>query len=52
MDIAGSAFVVRMDLVFLACICCGYQKPLWVMEILDFFAEDGEGNLLYKNPYD
>jgi len=52
MDIAGSAFVVRMDLVFLACICCGYQKPLWVMEILDFFAEDDEGNLLYKNPYD
>lgn len=51
METAGGTFMLRIDLVFLACVCCGYQKPLWVMEILDFFAEDEDGNILYGNPY-
>lgn len=51
LGIAGSVFADRRDLVVLSCICLGYQTPLCVMEVLDFFSQDGEGNLLYVNYY-
>lgn len=51
MDTAKSTFAVRRDLVVLACIRCAYTNPIQVQEILEFFAEDGNGEPYYKNLY-
>lgn len=51
MDTAKSVFAVRRDLVVLSCIRCGYTDPIQVQEILEFFAEDGNGQRYYTNPY-
>lgn len=47
----NSAFVMRLDLVFLAGIRCGYNHPVEMQEILDFFSEDQNGEAFYPNPY-
>ena len=51
MGVAKSAFVMRQDLVVLACIRCRYTDPMEVMEILDYFAEGENGEVLYSNIY-
>lgn len=51
MEQAQSVFVEYRDLVFLACIRSRYVNPIQVQEILEFFAQDGEGNRIYTNPY-
>lgn len=51
MEVAKSAFVVRRDLVVLACIRCEYADPIRVQEILEFFAEGRNGERYYTNPY-
>jgi len=51
MDIAKSTFVVRRDLVVLACIRCACTDPILVQEILEFFAESRNGERYYTNPY-
>ncbi len=51
MDTAGSTFVVRRDLVFLACIHCQYHNPENVDVILDHFNTDYYGHPIYENPY-
>ena len=51
MGVAKSAFVMRQDLVVLACIRCRHTDPMEVMEILDYFAEGENGEVLYSNIY-
>ena len=51
MGVAKSAFVMRQDLVVLACIRCRYTDHMEVMEILDYFAEGENGEVLYSNIY-
>ena len=46
-----SGFVLRRDLVFLACIRQDHNNPLLMPEILDFFGTDRWGQKLYSNPY-
>ncbi len=51
METAGSSFVVRRDLVFLACIHCQYHKPWEVDAALIRFNNDNYRQLCYENPY-
>ena len=51
MEVAKSAFVVRRDLVVLSCLRCQYTDPMEVQEILEFFAEDRNGERYYTNLY-
>ena len=51
MEAAKSTFVLRRDLVFLACIRQDHNDPLLMPEILDFFGTDRTGQKLYNNPY-
>ncbi len=47
----NSAFVIRLDLIFLAAIRCGYNHPIKMQQILDFFLEDRYGESYSQNPY-
>lgn len=47
----NSTFVIRLDLIFLAAIRCGYNHPIKMQEILDFFLEDRCGESYSQNPY-
>lgn len=47
----NSAFVMRLDLVFLTGIRCEYNHPMEMQQILDFFSEDQNGEPFYPNPY-
>lgn len=51
MQTAKSAFVVRRDLVVLACVRSEYLDPVQVQDILEFFAEGKNGVRYYTNPY-
>ncbi len=51
MRTAHSVFAVRRDLVVLSGIRCGYQQPMQMQEILEFFAESRDGQRYYINLY-
>lgn len=51
METAGSAFVVRRDLVVLAGIRCGFCRPMEMQKILDHFSAGRDGQPCYVNLY-
>lgn len=51
MRTAHSVFAVRRDLVVLSGIRCGYQHPMQMQQILEFFAESRDGQRYYINLY-
>ena len=51
LGIAGSAFVVRRDLVVLSGVRCGYCQPMQMQEILEFFSLGRDGQRYFDNLY-
>lgn len=51
LGIAGSAFVVRRDLVVLSGVRCGYCQPMQIQEILEFFSLGRDGQRYFDNLY-
>ena len=49
--LVGSGFVMRRDLVVLACMLCGIYDVYTLHDVLDFFAEGYGGERLYGNLY-
>lgn len=52
LGLAGSGFVVRRDLVVLACILCRVYDVHQLRDILEAYALDYGGHRFYKNLYD